>query len=139
MSERSINFRLNSEAAKLYNEYREKYTPEEITDSQIIRAGLSNMMAMPEAVSGDDMDELYKKQEEMIAEMRKLFEKNPDPQVIEIWEKLMKNTKKIENSISKTAEKYFDNVVGDGKKGNKPNPNKKHTPGRYPKRELGYS
>ena len=60
MPERSISIRLNSEAAKLYKEYREKYTPEEISDSQIIRAGLANMMAMPEAVSGNDVDELMK-------------------------------------------------------------------------------
>ena len=46
---------------------------------------------------------------------------------------------KIENSITKTAEKYFDDVVGDGKAGRKPDPNKKHTPGRFPKSELGYS
>lgn len=138
MPERSINFRLNSETAKLYEEYREKYTLGEISDSQIIRAGLAQMMAMPEAVSGDEIDELIKKQDQLIAEMRKIFEKNPDPQVSELWKKLMETMNKMENYFTKTAEKYS-TIVGDGKKGRKPDPNKKHTPGRTPKSETGYN
>ena len=137
MSERNISIRLNSEATKLYEEYRKKWNIV-ASDSQIFRAGIAQLMAMPEAVSGEEIDELMKKQEQLIAEARKIFEKHPDPQLYEVWKKIMENTNKIENCFAKTAEKYS-NVVGDGKKGNKPNPNKKHTPGRPPKSELGYS
>ena len=51
MSERSITIRLNSETAKLYDEYRKKWNLEQISDSQIIRAGLAFLMYIPEAVS----------------------------------------------------------------------------------------
>ena len=137
MAERSISIRLNPETTKLYEEYREKYTLGEISDSQIIRAGLANMMAMPEAVSGDDIDELYKKQNRLIAEARKIIEENPDPRLYEIWEKLMENMNKIVGCFEKSAEKYS-KVVGDGKAGRKPDSNKKHTPGRLRKSETGY-
>ena len=50
-----INFRLNSETTKLYEEYREKWNIV-ASDSQIFRAGLAFLMAMPEAVSGDEGD-----------------------------------------------------------------------------------
>jgi len=130
-----INFRLNSEATKLYEEYREKWNIV-ASDSQIFRAGLANLMAMPEAVSGEEIDELIKKQNQLIAEARKIFEKHPDPQLYEIWKKILENMDKIENCFTKTAEKYV-NVVGDGKAGRKPDPNKKHTPGRLPNWKKG--
>ena len=133
MSEKSINFRLNSEAAKLYEEYREKYTLEEISDSQIIRAGLANMMAMPDAVSSEDVDELNKNQEQIVGEIKKIIQKNPDPQLYELWKKLMKNTDKLQNCFEKSAEKYS-NVVGDGKAGRHKNPKRK----RGDRKELGY-
>jgi len=137
MSERSISIRLNSEAAKLYEEYRKKWNIV-ASDSQIFRAGLGFLMALPDAVSGNEIDELIKKQNQLIVEARKILEKHPDPQLYEIWIKLMENMDKIESCLEKSAEKYS-NVAGDGKAGRKPDPNKKHTPGRFPKSELGYS
>ena len=61
MSDRIINVRLNSETAKLYEEYRKKWNIV-ASDSQIFRAGIAFLMTMPDAVSGDDMNELTKKQ-----------------------------------------------------------------------------
>jgi len=137
MSERNISVRLNSETAKLYEEYREKWTLGQISDSQIIRAGLAFLMAMPEAVSNEDVDELNKKQKQIVAEMKKIIQKNPDPQLYELWKKLMENTDRIASCLEKPAEKYF-KVVGDGKAGRKPDSNKKHTPGRPKKSEIGF-
>jgi len=103
---KSFNFRLNSETAKLYEEYKEKWNLDGILDSQIIRAGLAFMMTMPEAVSGDDVDQLIKKQDHIMAEMREIIKKNPDPQFYELWKKLMKNTEKLQNCFEESAEKY---------------------------------
>ena len=138
MSERSINFRLTSEAAKLYDEYREKWIPEQISDSQIIRAGLAFLMYMPEAVSDDQVDKLIKENDQIVAEMKEIFEKNPDPQLYELWKKLMANIDQLATPFEKLAEKYSI-IVGEGKKGRKPDPNKKHTPGRTPESEKGYN
>jgi len=74
MSNRIINFRLNSKTAELYAEYRKKWNIL-ASDSQIFRSGLGILMAMPEAVSGEKIDELLKEREELVAEARKIFEK----------------------------------------------------------------
>jgi len=132
MSDRIINVRLNSETAKLYEEYRKKWNIV-ASDSQIFRAGIAYLMAMPEAVSGEEIDELYKKQDRLIAEARKIIEKNPDPRLYETWEKLMENMNKIVDCLEKSAEKYS-NVVGDGKAGRHKNPKRK----RGDRKELGY-
>ena len=89
MPERSITFRLTSETAKLYDEYREKWNLEEFSDSQIIRAGLAFLMYMPEAVSDDQVDKLIKENNQILAEMKEIIKKNPDPQLYELWKKLM--------------------------------------------------
>jgi len=89
MSERSITFRLTSETAKLYDEYREKWNLEEFSDSQIIRAGLAFLMYMPEAVSDDQVDKLIKENNQILAEMKEIIKKNPDPQLYELWKKLI--------------------------------------------------
>ncbi len=136
MSERTINFRLNSEAAKLYDEYREKWIPEQSSDSQIIRAGLAFLMYMPEAVSDDQVDKLMKENDQILAEMKERIRKNPDPQLFKLWEKLFANIEKLYAPFEKSAEKYS-GMVGDGKAGRKPDPNKKHTPGRIPESEKG--
>ena len=137
MPERSITFRLTSETAKLYNEYRKKWNLEQISDSQIIRAGLGIMMSMPEAASDDQADKLIKENDQILAEMKERIKKNPDPQLYELWKKLMINTNKIVALFEKSAEKYSI-IVGEGKKGRKPDPKKKHTPGRLKKRDLVY-
>jgi len=137
MPKRSISIRLNSETAKLYEEYREKWNLEEIPDSQIFRAGLALLMEMPDAVSSEDIDKLHKNQERIISEMKKRIQKNPDPRLYELWKELMENMDKIIDCLEKSAEKYS-NIVGDGKAGRKPDPNKKHTPGRLRKSEIGF-
>ena len=138
MSERTINFRLTSETAKLYDEYREKWIPEQFTDSQIIRAGLAFLMYMPEAVSDDQVDKLMKENDQILAEMKEIIKKNPDPQLYELWKKLMANIDQLYTPFEKLAEKYSI-IVGEGKKGRKPDPNKKHIPGRTPESEKGYN
>jgi len=138
MSERSISIRLNSETAKLYEEYRKRWNLDQVSDSQIFRAGLGFLMMMPDAVSDDKVEKLMKKREQIIAEMNEIFEKNPDPQLSELYKKLMEIMNKIEEYFTKSAEKYS-NVVGDGKAGRKPDPDKKHTPGRIPESKKGYS
>ncbi len=138
MSERSITFRLTSETAKLYDEYREKWIPEQVSDSQIIRTGLGFLMYMPEAVSDDQADKLLKENNQILAEMKEIIKKNPDPQLYELWKKLMANLDQLYTAIEKSAEKYS-SVIGDGKKGRKPDPNKKHTPGKIPESEKGYN
>ncbi len=138
MSERSISFRLTSETAKLYDEYREKWNLEEFSDSQIIRAGLAFLMYMPDAVSDYEADKLKQENDQILAEMKEIIKKNPDPQLYELWKKLMVNTNKIVALFEKSAEKYAI-IVGEGKKGRKPDPNKKHTPGRAPESEKGYN
>ena len=138
MSGRSITIRLNSETAKLYDEYRKKWNLEKVSDSQSIRAGLAFLMAMPEAVSGDQADKLIKENDQILAEMKEIIKKNFDPQLYKLWEKLMVNVDQIDTLFEKPAEKYS-GVVGDGKKGRKPDPNKKHTPGRNPESEKGYN
>jgi len=137
MSERSISFRLTSETAKLYEEYRKKWNLEEFSDSQIIRAGLGFLMYMPEAVSDYEADKLKQENDQILAEMKEKIKKNPDPQLYELWIKLMANVDQIYTLFEKSAEKYSI-IVGEGKKGRKPNPKKKHTPGRLKKRDLGY-
>jgi len=134
---KSFNFRLNSETAKLYREYREKWNIE-ASDSQIVRAGLGFLMTMPDAVSGDEIARLKNENDQIVAEIKERIKKNPDPQLYELWKKLMENLSNIENCLEKSAEKYS-NVVGDGKTGRKPDPNKKHTPGRTPESEKGYN
>jgi hypothetical protein len=138
MSERIITFRLNSETAKLYDEYREKWIPAEVSDSQIIRAGLEFLMIMPEAGSNNEIEKLTEENDQIIAEMREIIKKNPDPKLYELWVTLMANVEKISTIFVKTAEKYS-NIVGEGKKGRKPDPTKKHTPGRPSESEKGYN
>jgi len=138
MSGKSISFRLTSEIAKLYNGYKEKWNLKQISDSQIIRAGLGFLMYMPEAVSDDQADKLIKENNEIVAKMKEIIKKNPDPQLYELWKKLMANVDQMYTLFEKSAEKYSI-VVGDGKKGRKPDPNKKHTPGRTPESEKGYN
>jgi len=139
MPERSITFRLTSETAKLYDEHRKKWIPEQVSDSQIIRAGLAFLMYMPEAVSSsDEADKLMKENNQILAEMKERIKKNPDPQLYELWKKLMANVDQICTLFEKSAEKYAI-IVGEGKKGRKPDPNKKHTPGRTPESEKGYN
>jgi len=137
MSERSITFRLNSETAKLYDEYRKKWSLEEFSDSQIIRAGLAFLMFMPEAVSDNKMDKLKQENDQILAEMKEIVKKNPDPRLYELWKKLMANIDQIETAFEKSAEKYA-SIVGDSKRGRKPDPNKKHIPGRPPESEIEY-
>jgi len=138
MSERSITVRLNSETAKLYDEYRKKWSLEEFSDSQIIRAGLAFLMYMPEAVSTIEMDKLKQENDQILAEMKEIIKKNPDPLLYELWKKLMTNVDQIEFLFEKSAEKYA-MIVGDSKRGRKPDPNKKHTPGRPPESEKEYN
>ena len=138
MTEKSITFRLTSETAKLYDEYREKWIPEQFTDSQIIRAGLAFLMYMPEAVSDYEADKLKKENDQIIAEMKEIMKKHPEPRLYKLGKKLMVNVDQICTLFEKSAEKYSV-VVGDGKKGRKPDPNKKHTPGRIPESEKGYN
>jgi len=138
MSERSITFRLNSETAKLYDEYRKKWNLEQVSDSQIIRAGLGFFMSMPEAVSDVQVDKLIQENDQIVAEMKEIIKKNPDPQLYELWKKLMANLDQLYTAIEKSAEKYS-GVIGDGKIGRKPDPNKKHTPGRISESEKGYN
>ncbi len=138
MSERSISFRLTSETAKLYDEYRKKWNLEEFSDSQIIRAGLGFLMYMPEAVSDDQVDKLIQENDQIIAEMKEIVKQNSDPRLYELWEKLMPNLDQICDLFEKSAEKYA-RIVGDSKRGRKPDPNKKHTPGRPPESEKEYN
>jgi len=138
MPERSITFRLTSETAKLYDEYRKKWNLEQISGSQIIRAGLAFLMYMPEAVSDDKSDQLLKEYDQITAQMREIIKQNPDPRLYPLWKKLMVNVDQMSNLFEKSAEKYA-NVVGEGKKGRKPDPNKKHTPRRPPESEKGYN
>ena len=137
MPERSIIFRITSETAKLYSDYREKWIPKQVSDSQIVRAGLATLMAMPDAVINDEMDKLQKVNDQIVAQMKKIIKKHPEPQLYELWIELMENMNKIVALIEKSAEKYSI-IVGEGKKGRKPNPKKKHTPGRLKKHDLGY-
>ena len=129
MFERKITIRLTSETAKLYDEYRKKCIPEKVPDSQIIRAGLSILMILPDAVVSNAMDKLQKENEQITTEMKEIIKKHPDPQLYELWKKLMGNVDKIGALLENSVQKYAD-VVGEGKKGRKPDPNKKHTPGR---------
>ena len=138
MSERSITIRLNSETAKLYDEYRKKWNLEKVSDSQIIRTGLALLMYMPEAVSGEEVDKLIQENNQILAEMKERIKKNPDPQLYKLWEKLFANVEKLYAPFEKSAEKYS-GMVGDGKAGRKPDPNKKHTPGRISESEKGYN
>jgi len=138
MPERSITFRLTSETAKLYDEYRKKWNLEQISDSQIIRAGLGIMMYMPDAASDDQADKLIKENNEIAAEMKEIMKKHPDPRLYELGKKLMANVDQICTLFEKSAEKYAI-IVGEGKKGRKPDPNKKHIPGRTPESEKGYN
>jgi len=124
MSERSITFRLTSETVKLYDEYREKYIPKKASDSQIVRAGLGILMAIPDAVINDEMDKLQKENDQIVAEMKKIIKKHPEPQLYELWIKLMENRNKMVALIEKSAEKYSI-IVGEGKKGRKPDPKRK--------------
>ena len=133
MPERTIIFRLTSETAKLYGEYREKYVPKQASDSQIIRAGLAVMMAIPDAVINDEMDKLQKVNDQIVAQMKKIIKKHPEPQLYELWIELMENMNKIVALIEKSAEKYSI-IVGEGKKGRKPNPKKR----RGKPKDLGY-
>ena len=135
---KTFNFRLNAETAKLYEEYLEKWNIDGISDSQIIRAGLAFLMTMPEAVNEKNIDDLLKKQEQIQAKIRKIIQNHPDPKFYELWKQLMENTEKIYQSMAKSSEKYS-NVMGDGKAGRKPDPNKKHSPGRIPESEKGYN
>ncbi len=138
MTEKSITFRLTSEIAKLYNGYKEKWNLKQISDSQIIRAGLAFLMYMPEAVSTIEMDKLKQENDQILAEMKEIIKKNPDPQLYKLWEKYKANSDQIEAAFEKLAEKYA-RIVDDSKRGRKPDPNKKHTPGRPPESEKEYN
>ena len=138
MSERSITFRLNSETSKLYDEYRKKWNLEQVPDSLIIRNGLAFLMYMPEAVSSDEMDKLLKERDQIVEEVKERLQKNPDPQLYELWKKYMANADQIESLFEKSVEKYA-RIVGDSKRGRKPDPNKKHNPGRPPESEKEYN
>ena len=133
MYDRSIIFRLTSETAKLYDEYREKWVPEQISDSQIVRAGLAVMMAIPDAVINDEMNKLQKVNDQILVEMKKIIEKHPEPQLYKLWINLIENTNKMVALFEKSAEKYS-SVIGEGKKGRKPNPKKR----RGKPKDLGY-
>jgi len=133
MSERSIIFRLTSETSKLYDEYREKYVPKQASDSQIIRACLAVMMAIPDAVINDEMDKLQKENDQILVEMKKIIKKHPEPRLYEFWINLIENRDKMVALFEKSAEKYS-SVVGEGKKGRKPNPKKR----RGKPKDLGY-
>jgi len=133
MPDRSIIFRLTSETAKLYGEYREKWVPEQISDSQIVRAGLAVMMAIPDAVINDEMDKLQKVNDQIVAKMKKIIEKHSGSSLYELWIKLIENTNKMVALFEKSAEKYS-SVIGVGKKGRKPNPKKR----RGKPKDLGY-
>ena len=133
MPDRSIIFRLTSETAKLYDEYREKWVPEQISDSQIVRAGLAVMMAIPDAVINDEMDKLQKVNDQIVAKMKKIIEKHSESPLYELWIKLIENTNKMVALFEKSAEKYS-SVIGEGKKGRKPNPKKR----RGKPKDLGY-
>ena len=133
MPERSIIFRITSETAKLYSDYREKWVPKQVSDSQIVRAGLATLMAMPDAVINDEMDKLQKVNDQIVAQMKKIIKKHPEPQLYELWIELMENMNKIVALIEKSAEKYSI-IVGEGKKGRKPNPKKR----RGKPKDLGY-
>ncbi len=95
-------------------------------------------MYMPDAVSDYEADKLKQEHDQILAEMKEIIKKNPDPQLYELWKKLMVNVDQMSNLFEKSAEKYA-NVVGEGKKGRKPDPNKKHTPGRPPESEKEYN
>ena len=138
MPERSITVRLNSETAKLYDEYRRKWIPEQAPDSLIFRNGLSFLMYMPEAASSDDMDKLVKVRDQIVEEVKERLQKNPDPQLYKLWEKYKVNSEQIEAVFEKLAEKYA-RIVSNSKRGRKPDPNKKHTPGRPLESEKGYN
>ena len=133
MPDRSIIFRLTSETSKLYDEYREKYVPKQASDSQIIRAGLAAMMAIPDAVINDEMDKLQKVNDQTVAKMKKIIEKHPESSLYELWRKLIENTNKMVALFEKSAEKYS-SVIGESKKGRKPNPKKR----RGKPKDLGY-
>ncbi len=138
MSERSITFRLSSDTAKLYDEYRKRWNLEQTSDSQIIRSGLVFLMGMPEAFTDNKVVKLLQENDQIVAEIKEIFKKNPDPRLYELWLKHRANMDKLETPFEKIAEKYS-SVIGDGKKGRKPDPNKKHTPGKIPKSEKGYN
>jgi len=138
MSERSITFRLSSETAKLYDEHRKKWIPEQVTDSLIIRAGLAFLMYMPEVASSGEMDKLLKKRAQIGEEVKERLQKNPDPQLYELWKRDKAISDQIEAAFEKSAEKYA-RIVSDSKRGRKPDPNKKHTPGRPPESEKAYN
>jgi len=138
MSERSITIRLSSETAKLYDEYRKKWISEQVPDSLIFRNGLAFLMFMPEAASSDYMDKLIKERDQIVEETKERFQKNPDPQLYKLWEKYKANSDQIEAAFEKLAEKYV-RIVGDSKRGRKPDPNKKHTPGRPSESEKEYN
>ena len=107
MPDRSIIFRLTSETSKLYDEYREKYVPKQASDSQIIRAGLAVMMAIPDAVINDEMDKLQKVNDQILVEMKKIIKKHPEPRLYELWIKLIENT----NKMVALFEKYYKTSV----------------------------
>jgi len=133
LSERKVTIRLNPEIAKLYDAYRKKWKElEQLSESQIFRAGLAYLMSMPEAVS-EVQDKQMQENDQIMARMKEIIKKHPVPELYEQWEKLMSNTAQMYAPFEKSAKKYF-SVIGDGKKGRKPPPYKKHTPGKYPDR-----
>jgi len=109
---------------------------DEVKNSQIIRIGLAFLMSIPEAANNVP-DHLIQENDQIMAKIKKIIKKHPVPELNEQWEKLMANLDQMYSSFEKSAEK-FSPVVGDGKKGRKPDPYKKHTPGRIPKREIEY-
>jgi len=138
MPERKVSFRLTPETTKLFEEYLKKWNVlDEVKLSQIFRAGLEIMMVLPEAVSDEKMDKLGQKIEQKKAEMRDRFKKHPDPRLYELYEELMATEEQMIALLEKTAEKYS-SVVGEGKKGKKQPPYKKHTPGKYPDSVKGF-
>jgi len=136
MSEKRISFRLNPEIAKLYEEYR-KLWKGPVTDSQIFRLGLQYLMSIPEVVSNEQVIKAQQEIDQIVDQMKERLEKHLDPKLHELWKKLQAKQKQFLKTSEKSTEK-FSSVVGEGKAGRKPDPNKKHTPGRIPKREIEY-
>jgi len=137
MSERKISFRLNPENTKLFEEYKKKFkaqTP--VSDSQIFRAGLQFLMSIPEIASNEQVLKVQQEIDQIVAEMNERLKTHPDPKLHELWQLVMAKQKEFLKASGKSIEK-FSFVIGDGKAGRKPDPNKKHIPGRIPDSEKG--
>ena len=63
---------------------------------------------MPEVVSSDDMDKLLKERDQIGEEVKERLQKNPDPQIYELWKRHMANEDQIESLFEKSVEKSLD-------------------------------